>query len=64
MDVNDAEEIGFLNERLDSLANVRINLITMLANNQLETNQMELRLHELESRNCPEGCTCFKCEDK
>ncbi|MCH7560281.1 MAG: hypothetical protein IIC67_02750 [Thaumarchaeota archaeon] len=64
MDTNDAEEIEFLTDRLDGLASVRINLITMLANNQGEMKQMELRKEELESRCCPDGCTCFKCEDK
>lgn len=64
MDENDQEEIDFLTERLDGLRNVRINLITMLANNQLEDRQMEQRKQELENRSCLDGCTCFKCEDK
>ena len=64
MDENDREEIEFLTDRLDGLASVRINLITMLANNQVETGQMELRKKELESRCCPDGCTCFRCEEK
>ncbi len=64
MDENNAEEIEFLTERLDGLATVRINLITMLASNQVETKQMEMRKAELESQSCPDGCTCFKCDDK
>lgn len=64
MDENDREEIEFITDRLDGLASVRINLITMLANNQVETGQMELRKKKLESRCCPDGCTCFRCEDK
>ena len=64
MDVHDIEELEFLTDRLDGLANVRINLITMLAANQEETKQMEMRKKELEDRNCPEGCTCIKCEEK
>lgn len=61
---HDAEEIEFIENRLDGLANVRINLITMLAANQEETKQMEMRKKELEDRCCSDGCTCSKCEEK
>ena len=58
------DEIEFLTDRLDGLANVRLKLITMLSENQEETKQMELRKKELEERSCPDGCTCIRCEGK
>ena len=64
MGENDQEEIEFMTKIIDGLNNVRINLITMLTDNQEETKQMELRKKELESRCCPDDCTCLKCEDK
>jgi len=64
MDANDTEELAFLTSRLDGLAIARINLITLLANNQVEMKQIELRKQELDSRSCPDGCTCIKCEGK
>ena len=64
MDVHDSEELEFIEDRLDGLANVRISLINMLTANQDETKQMEMRKKELEDRNHPEGCTCMRCEEK
>lgn len=62
----DADEAEFLNDRMDHLEIQRISLITMLCENQKELVDNRKRLLELKERNnnCPEGCTCMKCEDK
>lgn len=59
------DEIDFLKETLDKLEIIRINLITMLAENQGDIMNMKSRIKYLAGLViCPDGCTCMRCEDK
>jgi len=59
-------DVDFLNDMLDNLETERINLITLLMNNQTISAQLKKKIEKLQTNtaNHSDGCTCFGCEEK